>query len=288
MSTRRRWGDVDRRWVFLLMGLAVLIPLIIKPIFPEHATPIVQDVFDLMEALPAGSRVLMPFDYGPSTAPEVDPMARAMTRHALTKDHRVYIMALWPEGQAQAMQVIEDVIQGEFPGKEEGVDWVHLGYKAGNQGLINLMLLDLRKMYTTDAAGRAIDAIPAMEGVHSLKDFAFIANFSAGFPGSKEWVQFAGDPGEIPVASGTTAVQAPLLYPYYPNQLVGLLGGLKGAAEYEAALSERYPHLAARSRQATVLMGPQAVAHLVIILFVIVGNITYFTGKRSGARGRRA
>jgi hypothetical protein len=284
VSAQPKWGDLDRRYIFLLMGLAVLIPLIVRPLFPEHATPIVQDVFDMMESLPAGSRVLMPFDYGPSTAPEVDPMARAMVRHAFVKNHKIYIMALWPEGQAQALQVIEEVIEAEFPDKQEGVDWVHLGFKAGGQGLINLMLLDLRKMYTTDAAGRAIGEIPAMEGVYNLKDFAFIANFSAGFPGSKEWVQFAGDPGEIPVASGTTAVQAPLLYPYYPGQMVGLLGGLKGAAEYEAALSKQYPELAARSRKATMLMGPQAVAHLVIMLLVIVGNISYAVSRGREAR----
>lgn len=287
MSVRPWWGDIDRRYVFLLMGLAVLITLIIRPRFPEVATPIVQDVFDLMEGLPAGSRVLMPFDYGPSTAPEVDPMARAMIRHAFTKGHRIYIMALWPEGQAQAMQVIEQVILSEFPQKQEGTDWVHLGYKAGGQGLINLMLLDLRKMYTTDAAGRAIDDVPAMAGVYNLKDFAFIANLSAGFPGSKEWVQFAGDPGGIPVASGTTAVQAPLLYPYYPGQMVGMLGGLKGAAEYEAALSARHPELASRSDQATMLMGPQAVAHLLIVILVILGNIAYLVEKRRSARAAR-
>jgi hypothetical protein len=287
VSVRPWWGDIDRRYVFLFMGLAVLITLIARPRFPEHATPMVQDVFDKIESLPPGSRILMPFDYGPSTAPEVDPMARAIIRHALTRGDKIYIMALWPEGQAQAMQVIEQVVQGEFPEKKEGVDWVHLGYKAGGQGLINLMLLDLRKMYTTDAAGRAIDDVPAMAGVYRLTDFDFIANFSAGFPGSKEWVQFAGDPGGIPVASGTTAVQAPLLYPYYPGQMVGMLGGLKGAAEYEAALSARYPELAARSDQATMLMGPQAMAHLLIVILVILGNIAYLVEKRRTARAAR-
>ena len=99
-------------------------------------------------------------------------------------------------------------------------------------------------------------------------------------------MQFAGDPGGIPVGTGTTAVQAPLLYPYYPGQLVGLLGGLKGAAEYEAALAKQHPELAPRARQATVLMGPQAVAHLLIVVLIILGNVSYAIGKRRGARGK--
>ena len=68
-----------------------------------------------------------------------------------------------------------------------------------------------------------------------------MVSFGGGFPGIKEWVQFAGDLGDIPIAGGCTAVAAPLLYPYYPQQMVGLMGGIKGAAEYEAALAKNYP-----------------------------------------------
>ena len=38
---------------------------------------------------------------------------------------------------------------------------------------------------------------------------------------------------DIPLVSGMTGVQAPQNYPYYPTQLKGLLGAIKGAAEYE-------------------------------------------------------
>jgi len=246
----------------------------------EHPTPIVQVIFDKIENLPDGSKILLPFDYGPSTAPELEPMATAVTRHCCKKNHKMYIMALWPTGQAQALRVIENVIEDEFPDKVYGVDYVHLGYKAGGYGLINTILADLKKMYTTDAPGTHIDAIPMMSDIQNLRDFAFICNFSAGFPGLKEWVQFAGDPGDIPVAGGTTAVSAPLLYPYYPRQMLGMMGGLKGAAEYEAALVHQYPEYEQVYQRAIAIMGPQAIAHLVIIIFIIIGNITFFIEKR--------
>ena len=111
-----------------------------------------------------------------------------------------------------------------------------------------------------------------------------ILNISAGFPGLKEWILFGGDPGHIPVAGGVTAVSAPLLYPYYPHQLLGLMGGMKGAAEYEAALITRYPQYAEREHFGIFRMGPQAVAHMVIIFFIIVGNITFFMDRRRQKR----
>ena len=93
---------------------------------------------------------------------------------------------------------------------------------------------------------------------------------------AKGLIQFAGDPGDIPVGGGTTAVMAPLLFPYYPKQIVGFLGGLQGAAEYEYALVAHHPGYAERSRLASQSMGPQVTAHLVIVAFIVIGNITYF------------
>jgi hypothetical protein len=266
--------------IFLLIALAVIIPLIMNYTTAIPPSLIVQTLYDKVEEMPPGAKILISFDYGPSTVPENQPMANALVRHALEKGHRIYLMALWPTGARQSQQLIEEIIDVEYPDKVEGEDWIHLGYKAGNQGLINTLMSDVKAMYTTDITGRAIDEFPMMETANSLRDFDLILALGSGFPGTKEWVQFAGDPGNIPVGGGTTAVMAPLLFPYYPKQMVGLMGGLQGAAEYEAALIDNYPQLTERSRIASTSMGPQVTAHLVIIAFIIVGNITFLVERR--------
>jgi hypothetical protein len=279
MSVIDRLGAMDRRIVFLFIALAVAIPLLLRMTLPEKTTPIVQNIFDKVESLPEGAKVLLSFDYGPSTEPEVHPMAFAVTRHLLERNAKLYIMCLWATGQDEAVAVIREVIEVEFPDKAYGVDYVNLGYKAGNEGVINVIISDLKKLYTTDAAGTPINDIPMMRGIRNLRNFNLIVTYASGKPGVKEWVQFGGDPGDIPVAAGTTAVDAPLQYPYYPRQLLGLMGGLKGAAEYEYALMEKYPEYEQRSHAALDKMGPQAVAHVVIMLFIIIGNVTFFVQK---------
>ena len=259
-----RVGRLDRRVIFVMIALSVMVPLILKLVFPVYSSPIVQRIFDKIESLPPGSRVLLSLDYGPATAPENQPMASAIARHVLERDCRLYILALWATGPGQANILIDEVLRAEFAHKVEGEDWVHLGYKAGNQGLINAILLDLKSMYTTDADGRAIDSVPMMAEVRNLKDMDLIFGVGSGFPGVKEWVQFAGDRGDIPIAGGVTAVEAPLLYPYYPQQLLGLMGGLQGAAEYEAELVRNYPKFRETGATAVRLMGPQAVAHTLL------------------------
>jgi hypothetical protein len=275
-----RLGAVDRRWIFLMIAIAVIVPLVLHYTTSIPPGAMVQTMFDKIEELPPGSKILMSFDYGPSTVPENQPMANVVTRHCFEKGHRLYLMALWPTGARQSQQLIDELIEVEFPGEVYGEDWIHLGYKAGNQGLINTLLSDFKAMYTSDLAGTAIDDFPMMKNIRTLRDFDLIVGLGSGFPGTKEWVQFAGDPGDIPVGGGTTAVMAPLLYPYYPKQMVGFMGGLQGAAEYEYALVHAYPEYENRSRIASTSMGPQVTAHLVIVAFVIIGNITYLVERR--------
>jgi hypothetical protein len=282
MSLYDKVKNIDRRIIYLFIALSVIIPLVFRISFTEEASPIVQRIFDKIESLPEGSRVVLSFDYSPSTAPEIQPMADAFIRHILEKNLKLYFMALWATGHNIVTETVERVVETEFPEKQYGVDYLNLGYKAGNEFLIAVILTDLKKMYTTDARGTDIDSLPMMRAVKNLRNFDLILSLGGGKPGIKEWVLFAGDPGHIPVGGGATAVSAPNLYPYYPDQLVGLLGGMKGGAEYESALMKAYPEYSRKSHAGIDLMGPQAIAHIVIIIFVLVGNITYFIGRRRG------
>jgi len=272
--------EVERRVVFLFMGLAVSLPLLFNITFSEKATPIVRAIYDKVESLPPGSKILISFDYGPSMAPEVEPMSNAFIRHALAKGHKVIMMGLWATGQSLAASAVENIIKPEFPDKVDGVDYVNIGYKAGNQGVLNVIITDFRKMYATDVNGVNLDSIPIFRGIKSLKDMDLMMAVGGGFPGIKEWVLFASDPGNIPLAGGSAAVSAPTMYPYYPKQLIGLLGGIKGAAEYESEMKKHYPRFAKMPTPGIKMMGPQTLAHLVVMAFIVIGNLSFFFAKR--------
>ena len=271
--------EIDRRIIFLFIALSVIIPLLLNIEFSEKAGREVKNIFDKVESLPAGSRILLSMDYGPSTVPEIQPMVNALVRHSNERDLKIYYMCLWATGQSLTTLTINTLQTQEFPETEYGIDYINLGYKAGNEGLINVLLTDFKKMYTTDVSGTYIDDIPMMKEINNLTSFDLIIGLGGGTPGIKEWVLYAGDPGNIPVAGGCTAVQTPLLYPYWPNQLLGIMGGIKGAAEYESELIKYYPKYKNKSKPGIEMMGPQAIAHIVIMLFIIIGNITFFVER---------
>jgi hypothetical protein len=206
-------------------------------------------------------------------------MANSFIRHILARNDKLYLYSLWATGQTLLQQSLTNVLEPEFPDKVYGKDWVVMGYKAGNEGVLNVIVTDIRKMYPTDVHNTPLDSLPIYNGVKSLKDFDLLISVGGGKPGVKEWALFAGDRADVPVAGGSAAVSAPLLYPYYPRQLIGLLGGTKGAAEYESELIRHYPQFAHTDTPAIKMMGPQTMAHIVIICFIIIGNVAYFRSK---------
>lgn len=286
---------LDRRWIFLLMLLAVAIPILFELRFPEQATGLAESTFNAIDELPEGSQVLLSYDFDPASEGELGPMATAFVRHCAEKKLRMYFMALWPVGPQMIDDAINKVIRKDFPHLEYGRDYLNLGFKAGNEGVIKVIVTNLRQMYPTDDKGTPVDAIPMMEGIRSVRDFDLVVNVSAGYPGTKEWVQYSvtAYPEDITLVAGCTGVQAPLLYPYIPQQLPGLLAAIKGAAEYEKLVMDKYgrrgedgeflpeegPYLEGIRR-----MGPQLVAHLLMVALIIVGNVIFFIERKRKGR----
>jgi len=270
-----RWlADIDRRILFLLIAVAVVVPLIFPLGMRVKVTTQAQNIYDQVESLPAGSRILVSFDYDPAAAPEVHPMALAFLRHCFAKKHKVIIMALWPQGAQLAVSAMAEISR-EFD-IVYGRDYVNLGYKPGGDIVIKSLGSSFPKVFPTDMAGEPTANLPVMARVRNLKDIDLVMDLSAGDPGIPAWVRVANALYQRKIAGGCTAVSAPQFFPYLQTgQLIGLLGGLRGAAEYETIIG--YAGKASRR------MDAQSIAHLVIILFIIFANVSYFILRRQRA-----
>jgi hypothetical protein len=275
------FGRLDRRWLYLVLLVALSATLITQPLFPDVPSAFTRPMFARIENLAPGAPVLVALDYSPASAPEIEPMAMAVTRHLLQRGARPIFVTLWPEGNNMLQRLRDQVLLPDFPGLVEGRDFAALGYKAGGRMVINALRQELSAMYTADLRGVPLDSLAALHGVRRLDQFALIVALSGGTPGLKEWVLYGGDPTGTPVAGGCTGIGTAEFLAYFPGQLVGLLGGLKGASEYEAALADRYPERN-YPRRAGRAMGPQTVAHVIILLFLVLGNLAYL--RRRGAR----
>jgi hypothetical protein len=278
--------NLDRRWIFLATFLAVGIPVVLQPTFPELPSQLVIDAFDAIEDLPEGSKVMITFDYDPSAEGELKPMATAFVRHCCLKKLKIYFLATWPLGPQMIDEQIQDTIQKEFPGMVYGEDYVNLGFREGREAVIRVVGTDLKRIFETDHRGTNLNRIPMTRDLRSVQDMDLLVAVSAGFPGTKEWIQYVCTPYNVNIVTGCTGVQAPLFYPYLPKPLVGMLGAIKGAAEYEQVLMDHYPQYKdPKQNDGIRRMGPQLVAHLLVISLIVVGNVIYFADRwtRRGA-----
>lgn len=265
-------GLVDRRWIFLAIAIVVFLPLLFPLGFPIRETDSSQKVYDTIEALEPGSKVLVSCEYGPSTKPEIHPMMIAILRHLFRNGHKIYVTCLWPDGQFMAEEALRQVAVGEFQ-KTYGEDYVFLGFRPGNEAVVKGIYSNIRKLYTVDVYQTLVDQIPMMEGVNKFEDFDFLFSASAGYPGTIEWVQYGADPTGVTMSTGTTSIQVNEVMPYVQSgQVRGILAGMPGAAEYEKLIDE--PGIG------TSGMDAQSVAHLVIVLFIVIGNIAYFIEQK--------
>jgi hypothetical protein len=276
--------QLDRRWIFLAMFLAVAIPILVQKTYRELPTQTVRDAFDIVEDLAPGGTVLVPIDYDPGSEAELGPMAVAFVRHLCLKEQKIIFMTLWPNGGPMIDSVIDNVVEGEFAAQYHyGRNYVNLGYKSGLEMVINVIATDLRGQFKTDKRNNLLDDLEITRAIRSVGDVQLIASASAGTPGAKEWVQYAGRRLGVPVIAGATGIQSTQLYAYYPQQLQGLLPAIKGAAEYEALLGAKYPQYAAIDQTDAIRkMAPQLWGHLLVIAMIILGNFIYFMDRRRG------
>jgi hypothetical protein len=282
--------QVDRRIIYLFVAVGTILPIVFLIGLPVSITPPVQMAFDRIEhQLQKGDIVLVSFDYGPSSAPENAPMADAVLRHCFSRGIKIVVIALYPlGGLSEAVNEVNKVA-AEFPELKYGVDYVNLGYKDGAQAAMKKMAQNFHEVFPADVNGTPLDQLPMMKNIKTYRNMKLVVSLATGIIG-EWWANLVNAQFGIPVIVGPTAVSAPKYYAYLEaKQMVGLLGGLKGASEYERLVINKYPRLAQTYATpglytATKGMDVQSIVHMIMIAFIVFGNVVYFTTKRKPRR----
>ncbi len=285
-----RMLTLDRRWIFLFVLVSVATPIIYPIGLPVTTTGSTRAAFEYVENLKPGDVVWLSFDYGPSSAPENDPMAEAMMRQCFLKKVRVIVSVFYPLGGLGLANSAVAKVTAEFPNLKYGEDYVNLGYKDGAAAVMRRLGDDIGGAFPTDVNGRPIGEIPMMRGIHDIRQVKLVFTAATGLIG-EWWITQVHSQVGTPVIIGPTAVSAPKYYAYLnAGQLVGMLGGMKGAAEYEKLLAGAYPELAkfyktTHAFTATKGMDGQTVIHAVILVFIVLGNYAFFRARAAKKRG---
>ena len=280
---------LDRRWVFLFLIIVCVIAYVVDYDVPINTEPEVESIYNFIDSLPPGEIVFVAIDYDPNNLAELHPMTYAVVEHCWRKELKVIFSALSQNGPGMADQAIRDITDSlshdheyngvMFKGREivNGVDYCFLGYKPYYALIILGMGQDFRLPFPNDYYGTPLDSIPMMKGVINYDQVAVVVDLSGGNI-TDAWISYGQGRFNFPLALGLTGVMTAQYYPFLGSgQVFGIMGGLLGAAQYEA--------LADNPGRAKDGMRVQLPAHLVIILFIIMGNIGFFMTRRKSSQG---
>jgi hypothetical protein len=235
------------RWaIALVLILAVLWPVITGsreaplPTFSPGTAALDQ----LINQLPSQARVLLSFDYEPALSGEMDAAASAVVDHLMLRGAYLTLVSTSPTGPIVAERFLS-VTQSEhnYASDEQ---YVNLGYiPGGAAGLLSFAESPQRILpYSLDGAaaweGKNRQALPPLQGIERLSDFALIMVITANPTVARTWVEqvqpyLDGEASPTPLVMVLSAQAGPLVQPYYqanPRQIQGLVTGLRDGAAY--------------------------------------------------------
>lgn len=265
--------SVDRRIIYLLLFLCTIVPLLWPIGIPLQVSPMTRAVYDIIEGLdPAKDVVLLSFDYSPGAGLDAHAVPVVIAEHLNQRGIKWVAVSFVPEGPMMADMIIDGL---EARGLKYGIDFANLGYMAGEENAVRLFALDCLTI-ATDSRGNKTADLPIMQGIKTVKDFAFVHGFTSSDLGITGWIRQVVDPMGIRYAVGVVTVSVPAAIPYYNSgQLKGLLGGLRASAEYELLIN--------KPGRGAAMMDAQSIGHLLIIGFIVVGNVAYLLSKKKNA-----
>ena len=318
MNIFEKMQKLDRRWIYLVLAIAVILPLIFPYNSRTYTSSPTESLYRMIDSLrpPEGTdpllhnrAFLMEVAHDAGTNAELFPMELAVLRHAFQRNIKVFTIAFYPTS-APIMDLALNTVKKEFAENHgrtivSGVDYANFGYKLNSLQIPIILGMgdNIAAAVEIDSEGRPVANLPIMTNINTFDEMTLVTQFSGSVAGGN-WVVLARPRFGVNVGVGVTAVTAADLYPsLQTGQLVGMLGGLKGAAEYERlvdmfAMQNREftkeivrnelddPRFAIRNdripyvfKQARIGMNAQSVVHMLIILFILLGNIGYFVQK---------
>jgi hypothetical protein len=276
---------IDRRIVYLILLLAVVLPLVFPKAQKVTAMRPVEKLFLAVDTIQVEKGLILDVCYAPQIKAECEPMAVAILRHAFKNRTKVLVISLYVQmiglAQRALTQVIDEynsVATSRADSIIYGRDYVFLGWQPPPIIPMLGMGESITAVYPVDYYGNQTDTLEIMREIKNYNNIGLLVTLSgSSIPIS--WVAYAQNRFGVQVGVGCTAVSAADFYPYFQTgQFSGLMVGMKGAAEYEELVYTKKQVAGRRIASEAVL--PLTFAHLVIIFFIILGNIGYFFEKR--------
>lgn len=258
-----------------LVFIAILIPALNPLGLPLMVGSMSHAWYDTVDSMPAGSILLFDIGYGSGGYPSLGPGNIAAFHQMFDKDLRIVIMATALEGSMMYPLIMEGVQPESNYGAVYGEDYVFLGYIAGGQTAMAGVLGDLHALASKDYQGTSLSSLPLAAEVSGADDFDLVAYMTTAGGTAEGWVYQSYSQYGRPTIAGCLSMMTTSIKPYYDTgQLLGLMDGIKGAADLE--------FLTNHPGDAIISSDILSFTQTLVLIFILIGNVAFWMQKGVG------
>lgn len=263
-------SGLGRALLYLLVLVAALPPFftggqIAHWVLPRRNVGV---LVDTVSNLSVHTPVLVSFDYSPSYAGELDPLALALVRQLTSQSVPIVAMSTKPEGVGAAKKIFATAA-GEMEDYRYGENYAILGYLPGQEASLRTLRKGLGDAFKEDhIRHQPLSELPVTSGIDSVADLEHIIVLSDETDIVRRWIEQVRRGNTILLHALVSTRIEPLLVPYeQAGQLETLVGGAYGAPEYEKASGIQ--GMAGRTVDADAFL------FLVMLLIAVITNVVH-------------
>lgn len=235
----KKISRLDDRFILACMLIGTIITQLYPIGLPVPIMETTRWLYDgVEEYVKPGNVIIIDNEVTPGLLYENGQGAAAVMTHIFSKPNiKIIVTHFTPESPIM-FSTLQELGWLDIPSdKIYGVDYVAMPYLAGVETAYANVAEDLWT-YGKDLYGTPLSDLPIMENVYSISDINFI--FQATISGThadgclRQWAQTY----NVPFGWCLSAPMMPTYMPYVPSQVLGIIGGVPGGAQYELLINK--------------------------------------------------
>jgi hypothetical protein len=258
----------DRRYIYLVT-FALTALLILYPIgMPIEVSPITREYYDFVNSLGPDDIALFDLECYFSEYLETIAGSQAALKLLVENEAKIAIAASRPEGPAIITAYLIPLL--DRLGYVEGEDYVVIGFVFPNEPAHAAIADDFHGNIKQDWKGQPITGT-FLDNVQTGEDIALVLTYTGG--SSEFFTRHFTEKYGTRLAINCIGVCIPMVKPYSDAyEEITMLESTRGGAELEYLIGSPGPGLTA--------MDAFTANHYALIIFIIIGNIGYFSYTR--------
>jgi hypothetical protein len=257
--------NLNRRYFMFILLILIIIPAVNPIGIPIPVSDFTREVYDYIEGLPDDSLIVIACNVGVALWPEEETFAKAVLWQLGKIPVKFVIVNFGADSPVLMAGALEDLdYDSIFPDKKYGEDYALMGFLAGAETAMASFATNPGGAYETDYFGTPVGQLPIMQELQTTSDIDLIVHITGADADApvRQWVETF----HIPYAAAPTIGWVPTYSPYYDaGQLIGLIAGIRGGAEYELLID--------RPSSGLAITDGLSLAFLYTVLLIILGNI---------------